>query len=98
MDDFLIGGMMINGWYYGSNVKKLWMSVKKERQREAQTSGQGQNRTADTRLFRPLLYRLSYLSRKSFNIRSSLFVIRNSVVNNEYRSRKFHYEYRQKQN
>lgn len=25
-------------------------------------SGQGQNRTGDTRLFRPLLYRLSYLS------------------------------------
>ena len=27
-------------------------------------SGQGQNRTGDTRLFRPLLYRLSYLSPK----------------------------------
>jgi hypothetical protein len=26
-------------------------------------SGQGQNRTADTRIFSPLLYRLSYLAR-----------------------------------
>lgn len=29
--------------------------------------GQGRNRTADTRLFRPLLYRLSYLSKKFLN-------------------------------
>ncbi len=27
------------------------------------TSGQGQNRTADTRIFSPLLYQLSYLAR-----------------------------------
>ena len=26
------------------------------------TSGQGQNRTADTRIFSPLLYQLSYLA------------------------------------
>jgi hypothetical protein len=26
--------------------------------------GQGQNRTADTRIFSPLLYRLSYLARR----------------------------------
>ena len=27
------------------------------------TSGQGQNRTADTRIFSPLLYQLSYLAK-----------------------------------
>ena len=27
-------------------------------------SGQGQNRTADTRIFSPLLYQLSYLAQK----------------------------------
>jgi hypothetical protein len=29
---------------------------------ELRTSGQGQNRTADTRIFSPLLYQLSYLA------------------------------------
>jgi hypothetical protein len=29
---------------------------------EGNTSGQGQNRTADTRIFSPLLYQLSYLA------------------------------------
>ena len=29
----------------------------------AKGGGQGQNRTADTRIFSPLLYRLSYLAR-----------------------------------
>jgi hypothetical protein len=28
------------------------------------TSGQGQNRTADTRIFSPLLYQLSYLAER----------------------------------
>ena len=28
--------------------------------------GQGQNRTADTRIFSPLLYRLSYLANREF--------------------------------
>ena len=32
-------------------------------------SGQGRNRTADTRIFSPLLYQLSYLARGGGNIR-----------------------------
>ena len=35
----------------------------------AQRSGQGQNRTADTRIFSPLLYQLSYLAEPT-NLRS----------------------------
>jgi hypothetical protein len=31
-------------------------------------SGQGQNRTADTRIFSPLLYQLSYLARSNPNL------------------------------
>ena len=34
-------------------------------------SGQGQNRTADTRIFSPLLYQLSYLARRCSAIRDS---------------------------
>mgnify|MGYP001454431082 FL=1 len=33
--------------------------------------GLGQNRTADTRIFNPLLYRLSYLAVKDLNITPS---------------------------
>lgn len=29
--------------------------------------GQGQNRTADTRIFSPLLYQLSYLAKKTYS-------------------------------
>ncbi len=32
------------------------------RRRKHSLSGQGQNRTADTRIFSPLLYQLSYLA------------------------------------
>ena len=32
------------------------------------SSGQGRNRTADTRIFSPLLYQLSYPSRNIFNL------------------------------
>ncbi len=32
------------------------------RRRKHSQSGQGQNRTADTRIFSPLLYQLSYLA------------------------------------
>ncbi len=33
---------------------------------------QGRNRTADTRIFNPLLYRLSYLGEKDFSYNASL--------------------------
>ena len=42
-----------------SGEPRIFKAVK----RLAKKSGQGQNRTADTRIFSPLLYRLSYLAR-----------------------------------
>jgi hypothetical protein len=35
------------------------------------SGAQGRNRTADTRIFNPLLYRLSYLGEKDFSYNSS---------------------------
>ena len=37
-----------------------------------ESGGQGQNRTADTRIFSPLLYQLSYLAGKAANYRRSM--------------------------
>ena len=41
---------------------------------EKKNGGQGQNRTADTRIFSPLLYRLSYLAIMSFQKKESSFL------------------------
>ena len=40
-------------------TKRMWQFVKR--------SGQGRDRTGDTRIFSPLLYQLSYLSRTGGN-------------------------------
>ena len=41
------------------------------------SGAQGRNRTADTRIFNPLLYRLSYLGTKGF----TLYLVRMRTVN-----------------
>ena len=52
---------------YNFIFNKLLISKRKN-------GGQGQNRTADTRIFSPLLYRLSYLAIMSFQKKESSFL------------------------
>ena len=40
--------------------------------RESKNGGQGRNRTADTGIFNPLLYRLSYLASEKRHIKAGL--------------------------
>ena len=43
-------------------LSNLWRSFGRSAKRKVKNGGQGQNRTADTGIFSPLLYRLSYLA------------------------------------
>jgi hypothetical protein len=53
----------LGAWPVSALLLNALKSNETGRAQEKEGCGQGQNRTADTRIFSPLLYRLSYLAR-----------------------------------
>ncbi len=47
-----------------------------QKQKRSEIGGQGRNRTTDTRIFSPLLYRLSYLAGNFGSARGAVFNLR----------------------